>query len=328
MTKKLKKNFESRKSLTVTPQEDAEYMDAYFDASQEGDRRLSINITDEEYTLAENYFGTTNDYNVAGYILKNGKMLDFSGKHEGNPDPTYRTVDHRDIWIAWGQKKTNGNNTAEMVNMISNGNIRLMPETGGINLAVIPTEKQFNVLRGYINNFRGEVYIDVDAIDGDTVDSWYYNKGTASSKIISDIKAYFEKGTIPQQQSNLNQFRYSVSVNQTPKVAKVNTITAKKQPLTKAEKVQAVKDRVGSAWLAGQIESTNVQAGIEHEAKLLGGNLDAEVQKARVVSASAINALTNEQRDYSGTKRVGDSLSAIFTPVFKKGDEYTAEFYT
>ncbi len=165
-------------------------------------------ISSQEYREMYNHFGATNNYNVAGYMLKNGIMLDFSGKHWGDDYSTTRQVDHRDISEIYHVDKSD-NGVGEMINMISNGNIRLMPETGGINLAVMPNESQINQLRGYINHFRGEIVIDIDAIGGDTIHSWEYNRGTSSSKILSDIKAYFENGTIPQQQSSFNQFRYS-----------------------------------------------------------------------------------------------------------------------
>ena len=164
-------------------------------------------ISDTDYKDIEKHFGTTNSYEVAGYMLKNGKMLDFSGKHWGDDYSTSRQVDHRDIQEVLDGRWDDG--VDAMIDMISNGNIRLMPEMGGINLAVMPNASQINQLRGYINHFRGEIVIDIDAVGGDTIHSWEYNKGTSSSKILSDIKAYFEKGTIPQQQSNLNQFLYS-----------------------------------------------------------------------------------------------------------------------
>lgn len=44
----------------------------------------------------ENHFGTTDNYNVAGYLLTDGKMLDFSGKHWGGSG-TQRVVEHYDI---------------------------------------------------------------------------------------------------------------------------------------------------------------------------------------------------------------------------------------
>ncbi len=49
----------------------------------------------EDVKKAEEYFGTTYNIHEAGYLLTDGKYLDFSGKHEGAPGG-YRTVDHRD----------------------------------------------------------------------------------------------------------------------------------------------------------------------------------------------------------------------------------------
>lgn len=54
-------------------------------------------ISDADIKKAEKFFGTTSNYNVAGYLLTDGKMLDFSGKHWGDDYSTSRQVDHRDV---------------------------------------------------------------------------------------------------------------------------------------------------------------------------------------------------------------------------------------
>ena len=184
----------------------SDFVKEYKDRVKFSDREV-VDISDNDYRNMYEYFGATNNYDVAGYMLKNGVMLDFSGKHWGDDYSTSRQVDHRDIQEVLEGRGNNGVNA--MIDMISNGNIRLMPETGGINLAVMPNSSQISQLRGYINHFRGEIIIDIDEVGGDTIHSWEYNRGTSSAKILSDIKAYFENGTIPQQQSSLNQFRYS-----------------------------------------------------------------------------------------------------------------------
>ena len=38
-------------------------------------------LTSEDYDKLKSHFGTTTNHNVAGYMLKDGTMLDFSGKH-------------------------------------------------------------------------------------------------------------------------------------------------------------------------------------------------------------------------------------------------------
>ena len=89
-------------------------------------------------------------------------MLDFSGKHWGNLRPTVREVDHRDIAEVFEDEERDGKE--EMVNMISSGNIRLMPETAGINLATNPTAEQrknLEVQRKRLTRLSGSVWIDM-----------------------------------------------------------------------------------------------------------------------------------------------------------------------
>lgn len=46
-------------------------------------------------TRIKRFFGTTNNYNVAGYILSDGSMLDFSGRKRGAQAGDNRGEDHR-----------------------------------------------------------------------------------------------------------------------------------------------------------------------------------------------------------------------------------------
>lgn len=163
-------------------------------------------IQGAEYQKMVDHFGTTRNFDVAGYMLGNGLMLDFSGKHWGDKYSKSRQVDHRDIQEVL-ESKNNGIDA--MVNMLANGNIRLSPEVGGINLAVMPNNTQLNKLRDYVRHFNGEVIVDIDEVGGDTIHTFTYNKGTNPAAVIRDIKAYFEDGTIPQAQPEYRQFLYS-----------------------------------------------------------------------------------------------------------------------
>lgn len=158
-------------------------------------------ITAEEYKNMKKHFGVTGDFNVAGYMLTNGSLLDFSGKHWGDTTSRYRQVDHRDIQEALPDKN---NGRDSMVNMISNGNIRLMPEVGGINLAVAPSKNQRVVLRRYIDYISPKegIIVDIDGVGGDTIKSFTYNKGTSANAVMRDIDNYFKGGT----QSELMRF--------------------------------------------------------------------------------------------------------------------------
>jgi hypothetical protein len=180
------------------------------------DTKNSTVSEDVQYSLnddikkAEDHFGTTYKINEAGYLLTDGKLLDFSGKHEGAPGG-YRTVDHRDIADAFDGDYGDGSYSGSMIQFMQAGNIRLSPESGGINLAVKPNKEQLNALDRYITNFRGEVVLDIDDANGNTVVSVEYPVRTYSKRIINDINEYFDKGVIPEPPSSLGQFRYSLS---------------------------------------------------------------------------------------------------------------------
>lgn len=178
--------------------------------------RYSIKeYTDEEKKQhikdAVSYFGRTYKWAETGYITTDGKRLDFSGRHEGGPGG-YRTVDHRDIRDALDEDYGGEDHSGSMVQFMSEGNIRIMPESGGINLSVMPTKAQMDALSDFISKQRGEVILDIDTPDGNTVSSTEYPRGTHSSKVLSDIKAYFEDGTKPYV-SDVARFRYSLKTD-------------------------------------------------------------------------------------------------------------------
>lgn len=165
----------------------------YSDAEQRDHRKKAIA-----------YFGKTYNWNETGYLTPAGTKLDFSGRHEGGPGG-YRTVDHRDIRDAISEDYGGDDYSGSMVQFMSEGNIRISPESGGINLSVEPTKSQMDALSDFIGKNRGEVILDLDTPDGQTVSSTEYPRGTHFSKVLNDIKAYFKDGTKPHV-SELAQF--------------------------------------------------------------------------------------------------------------------------
>ena len=165
----------------------------YSDAEQRDHRKKAIA-----------FFGKTYNWNETGYLTPAGTKLDFSGRHEGGPGG-YRTVDHRDIRDAIGEDYGGDDYSGSMVQFMSEGNIRISPESGGINLSVEPTKSQMDALSDFIGKNRGEVILDLDTPDGQTVSSTEYPRGTHSSKVLNDIKAYFKDGTTPHV-SEMSQF--------------------------------------------------------------------------------------------------------------------------
>lgn len=169
-------------------------------------KKFSIKSSKETDDAALAHFGRTFYWKETGYLLKNGKKLDFSGRHEGAPGG-YRTVDHRDIWDIMDNEDIDG--TQAMIEYMKQGNIRISPESNGINLSVMPTKSQFEALEDYISRARGEVILDIDDENGNTLHSVEYPKGTKTSKVINDIANYFKDGTAPYV-STTAQFRYSL----------------------------------------------------------------------------------------------------------------------
>nr|DAR49802.1 MAG TPA: PolyVal ADP-Ribosyltransferase [Caudoviricetes sp.] len=165
----------------------------YSDAEQRDHRKKAIA-----------FFGKTYNWNETGYLTPAGTKLDFSGRHEGGPGG-YRTVDHRDIRDAISEDYGGDDYSGSMVQFMSEGNIRISPESGGINLSVEPTKSQMDALSDFIGKNRGEVILDLDTPDGQTVSSTEYPRGTHSSKVLNDIKAYFKDGTTPRV-SDISQF--------------------------------------------------------------------------------------------------------------------------
>ena len=172
--------------------------------------RFSVDeeTADEHMRQVQEYFGVTDNWNEAGYITRDGQSLDFSGRHEGGLGG-YRTVDHREISDALGEEYGGEGYSDALVRFMDEGNIRISPESGGINLSVRPTAAQERALRDFISEYDGEVTLDLDNTDGVTVSSTEYPRGTRANKVISDIRSYFETGETPRV-SDAARYRFSV----------------------------------------------------------------------------------------------------------------------
>lgn len=218
---------------------------------------------------AKEFFGKTYSWNETGYITTDGTKLDFSGRHDGGPGG-YRAVDHRDIRDALGLDYGGDDYSGAMVQFMGEGNIRISPESGGINLSVMPTKAQLDTLSDFISKNRGEVILDLDDTNGNTVSSTEYPKGTHSSKVINDIKAYFETGATPHV-SELGQFRYQM--RGTAEVER-DARELKKERNALAKQNEALKQRVQE--LKGEMRISKEPSVVARDVKKLGLNLIRE----------------------------------------------------
>lgn len=146
---------------------------------------------------AEKYFGKTYKWAETGYLTPGGTKLDFSGRNDGAPGG-YRTVDHRDISDALGLDYGGEDYSGAMIQFMREGNIRIAPENGGINLIVKPTQQQEDALVQFVQKNRGEVILDIDDANGNTIASAQYDRGTRSATVIGAIRDYFDYGVVPE----------------------------------------------------------------------------------------------------------------------------------
>ena len=195
--------FQSNQIKSVTNQNPTGDPDIRYSLKEYTDEEKKQHVKD-----AAAYFGRTYKWAETGYITTDGRRLDFSGRHDGGPGG-YRTVDHRDIRDALGLDYGGDDYSGSMVQFMAEGNIRISPESGGINLSVMPTKAQLDTLSDFISKQRGEVILDLDAPGGDTVSSTEYPRGTHANRVLADIKAYFEEGKQPYV-SEVSRFRYSL----------------------------------------------------------------------------------------------------------------------
>jgi len=182
------------------------------------DIRYSVKVADLEQQAAD-YFGTTEDFRYAGYMLPDGRLLDFSGAHwldseeekeEFRKTNTTRTVDHEDIYEVM---EASGDNRKQFMDR---GNIRISAEAPGINISTKaePTAEQYRELKEFIRETQKNpdydgtsFYVD---LEDDTPHKISYTGKINADKIINDIKSYFKTGTMPEG-SGLDSFRYSLS---------------------------------------------------------------------------------------------------------------------
>ena len=148
-------------------------------------------------------FGYTPYFYDAGYITPNGKMLNFSGEkgqHYGS-----RGEDHRAIGIIY----ENVSGGKAMLKFMGEGNVRIMPESPGIDIAssVEPSKEQYATIKKFIREYAGKEYFNVDLTnaEGITVGNYEYEGRVSADRVVNDIKYFFENGAT-REQSELAKF--------------------------------------------------------------------------------------------------------------------------
>ena len=155
--------------------------------------------------LAVEQFGTTDRFELAGYILPDGRMLNFA-QNDGTRD-----TDHREILDAFGPAEVS-NGTEALNEFLADGNVRVMAEVPGVDIAAKtpPTEQQLKQIRAMVEQLGSEkrrFTLDISTTDGRVAASKEYSGKVDADKVVREIREYYKTGELPAE-SELARFRY------------------------------------------------------------------------------------------------------------------------
>lgn len=137
-------------------------------------------------------FGTTSNFEQAGFVMPDGRMLKLSQYGQTG-------VKHRIIERIYSDTKGD----SAIARFIQEGNVRISAVSPGIEIGSesAPTVSQLNTISRFISNSlakRGTFYLDITGRTGENIASVAYDEDVSVSDIIYDIKAYYDRGRIPK----------------------------------------------------------------------------------------------------------------------------------
>ena len=155
--------------------------------------------------LAVEQFGTTDRFERAGYILPDGRMLDFA------QNDSTRDTDHREILGVFGPAEV-PNGTEALNKFLADGNVRVMAEAPGVDIAAKtpPTEQQLRQIHAMVEQLGSEkrrFTLDISTTDGRVAASKEYSGKVDAEKVVREIREYYKTGELPAE-SELARFRY------------------------------------------------------------------------------------------------------------------------
>ena len=172
--------------------------------------------------LAVEQFGTTSEFERAGYILPDGQMLDFARN-----DKT-RDTDHREIMSVFGPAEVS-EGTDALNKFLADGNVRVMAEAPGVDLAAdkVPTAAQLEQIREMVGSLGSEqrkFTLDISTTDGRVAASKEYSGRIDADRVVREIRDYYKTGELPAE-SSLARFRYQLAAKaeQAERDARKNT---------------------------------------------------------------------------------------------------------
>lgn len=217
------------------------------------DRTNSINesVVDSNsdmFTMAIERFGVTNDIRECGYILPNGMMLDFTGRHTLNKgtDSSHlagrRAIDHRDISdVGWSVDGNTKNFDLSMEDFIRLGAIRthVSRTYSSINLFKKPTPQQLDIISRIVRFSNG--CIDVEIGDGNESLSYGEYDEVRPNVVIAQINRFFNEGINLMENESIEKFKHVITLLKEEVVADGNSEHNPYAKRWKAER-KALKD--------------------------------------------------------------------------------------
>lgn len=261
------------------------------------------NAENDATSRAISQLGTTTSWAETGYLTPEGRQLDFSGKRDGGPRGQ-RSMDHREIEEIYENEGLEGSDA--MVAFMAEGNIRISPESGGINLQTLPTKAQREKLQAFCRRYDGEVIVDFDDAQGNTVHSVEYPSGTGPVRITNDIRRYFEEGVLPEV-SDVQRYRFSLRDPQNL-VEMIET-----DPDVLNEQVQQLNEQVRAQ--AQDLQSyTRTVAALSSTVKHLRGELRLTHGKEadRTVARRKANALKKQWESGYDAAQLTEDIAAAW----------------
>lgn len=178
-------------------------------------RESGMSREDYHREQAADTYGTTKWFESAGYILPDGRMLDFSG----GSDKSVRGLDHRDIQSVYGPAElARGAEQTDYMNaFIAEGNVRVMAESPGVDVSaeteVSDAQKAaIAEMADTLGAAKHGFNLDISRKDGSTAATRWYEGRVRGSEVVRDLETYYRTGSLPEQ-SELNRFRYSKKVD-------------------------------------------------------------------------------------------------------------------
>lgn len=166
---------------------------------QSKSRDLRYALPENAEDIAKKYFGETSKWSEAGYILRDGTRLDFSGRHwekyedDINLGESYysgkRNAEHYEILSAFGENPSMIDREKALNEFLARGNIRIDDKYNIAEIRSEPTEEQYKMLYKFFrqNNRHAPV---VGFHDTDIT----FNAGTDASVIVDSVRDHFSRG--------------------------------------------------------------------------------------------------------------------------------------